>query len=435
MLGGGCAPTLAGTAPPARTTSPSTVAAPAPTGSASISTGAAAPLVGGPEPAPALPPGVGVYGPPAIEELRRRLAPDPLRDALVVEARRLARASHRPEPVDDARLDMAMNALARRQRGMELPSFELVDFLLGHFGLAEPAPQLSFARATEQSDAEIRDQMSGQLATFLAQIRAARIGVGIYRRPGDVMVVVGLQESNVELAPVPRTMPAGGATVVAGRLLEGRRRPEVIVTGPDGQVRELAAATDATDVGFQAPLRCDRGRGRYQIEVTGDDALGSGVVANFPVFCGVLPPREPPRGTPVPPGTPATGAEAEARVLTLMNRDRSAAGLPPLVLDPHLSEVARAHSRDMDEHDFVGHVSPTTGDALARVRRAGFSPSWLLENVARAYSPEEAEAGLMSSPGHRENILDRRVTRVGIGVVLGKPVSGIRPLLVTQVFL
>ncbi|MEO5770003.1 MAG: CAP domain-containing protein, partial [Polyangia bacterium] len=209
---------------------------------------------------------------------------------------------------------------------------------------------------------------------------------------------------------------------------------EVIVTTPDGHARELPTSIDATGVSFRAVVRCDQGRGRYQVEVTGIDALGTAVVANFPVFCGVAPPAQPPAALPVR-SQPWTAAESEARLLDLVNRDRRAAGLPPVALDKALSVVARAHSQDMADHGFVGHVSPSTGNALDRVRRSGFRPALLLENVGRAYSPDEVEAGLMQSPGHRANILYRGVTRIGIGVVVGKEVTGTSPLLVTQVFM
>jgi uncharacterized protein YkwD len=93
--------------------------------------------------------------------------------------------------------------------------------------------------------------------------------------------------------------------------------------------------------------------------------------------------------------------------------------------------VARAHSTDMQQHHFFGHVSPTTGNAADRAHKASIDAMLILENVARAFSPTEAERGLMNSPGHRANILNRDATRVGIGVVLD-PAD--HELLVTQMF-
>ena len=99
--------------------------------------------------------------------------------------------------------------------------------------------------------------------------------------------------------------------------------------------------------------------------------------------------------------------------------------------------MARAHSADMLAHGFVGHISPTTGSAADRLRRAHIDAARILENVARAYSPGEAERGLMASPGHRANVLDREATHLGIGVAVGPPQKdgGATALLVTQLFI
>lgn len=47
----------------------------------------------------------------------------------------------------------------------------------------------------------------------------------------------------------------------------------------------------------------------------------------------------------------------------------------------------------------------------------------------------EAHQALMGSPGHRANLMSTEVTHVGIGVVLGAPVSGRRAIYITEIFL
>ena len=86
----------------------------------------------------------------------------------------------------------------------------------------------------------------------------------------------------------------------------------------------------------------------------------------------------------------------------------------------------------MVDHAFIGHLSPRTGTAMDRVRRAGLTPELVFENVGRAYNPDEAESGFLGSPGHRGNLLDPRARRIGVGVVFGPEVTGTRPLFVTQ---
>src|SRR5690606_6531713 len=121
-------------------------------------------------------------------------------------------------------------------------------------------------------------------------------------------------------------------------------------------------------------------------EITAVDAAGSTVLANFPVWCN----EEPPASITVEPDEDDTqpvkdAAEAEARMLALVNRDRAAHSLPPLAPAEDVAAVARAHSREMRDTGVVAHVSPMTGTAADRVRAAGIRTPVVLENIARAY--------------------------------------------------
>ena len=134
------------------------------------------------------------------------------------------------------------------------------------------------------------------------------------------------------------------------------------------------------------------------------------------------------------PGAPLRPADAEILLLALVNRDRRTAGLPPLIADPALAAVARAHSQDMLANGFVGHISPTTGGPDERVKRAGIPFRHLAENVGRNSSVEELELGLMGSPGHRSAILDGQSIHVGIGVAIATPTPNEVVIYGTQLF-
>jgi uncharacterized protein YkwD/uncharacterized membrane protein required for colicin V production len=116
-------------------------------------------------------------------------------------------------------------------------------------------------------------------------------------------------------------------------------------------------------------------------------------------------------------GTLSPDPEAEQRMLELVNLERGRLGLPALVFDTALREVARAHSREMFERGYFSHTSPITGSPADRIRRAGIMPRVLGENLAFAPNVRIAHDGLMNSPGHRENILRPTYGRVGIGVI------------------
>jgi uncharacterized protein YkwD len=360
-------------------------------------------------------------------------APPPPRSPLVTRLEQAILDGARRSPLAvDARLEGAAAEIARRVGASGPPPNDLVEQALWLHGLVEPPPHLVVVTTARDADAtplvaEVRQQLPAILATG----RFRRLGVAAEPSGGELRVVVALQESYVELEPVPRALPAGGTAALVGKLRAPYARPEGFVTGPGGQVEKLPIA--ASGDRFAATFRC-AAVGRHQVELTGEDRGGPAVLANFPVFCGVEPPTQI-AATHVEAGGPVrTAADAEAALLQLLNADRARYQLPPLAIDPRLHRVARAHSEEMARRHVVSHVSPTTGSASDRLRTAGVDAQVVLENVARAYSPGEIERGWMESPGHRANILNGEVTALGIGVALGDEQDGVREIFATQVF-
>lgn len=111
--------------------------------------------------------------------------------------------------------------------------------------------------------------------------------------------------------------------------------------------------------------------------------------------------------------------QAEEEMLQLVNEERNIAGLPPVVADTALRDVARAHSRDMFTRGYFSHYSPDGVSPFDRMNAAGISYSYAGENLALAPSTKLAMQGLMNSPGHRANILNPNFKKLGIGVIDG----------------
>lgn len=346
---------------------------------------------------------------------------------------KLAKSAHRPVPLRDARLDAAADEIARIVPERAPPPNELVQGALWLHGIFEPPPQLLLTTMGEHEDDAFLQRLASDLPAELAQGRYARVGVGLEPLGnGETRVLVALQESFVTIAPLPRSLPVNARVELKGGLRGGFVKPEAFVTAPDGKVLTRMPLRGRASA-FAGSFTCGPQAGRYQVEITGDDSYGPTVLANFPLWCGQKAPRTlrevaPPGGHDEESATPTA---AEQTAFKLLNADRAHAGLPPLVWDEALANVARGHSVDMMTHDFFGHVSPTTGSAQDRVRRAGIDAQLLLENVARAFTAGESERGLMSSPGHRANILNPDVTHVGIGVAIEKESH---ELLLTQLF-
>jgi uncharacterized protein YkwD len=261
-----------------------------------------------------------------------------------------------------------------------------------------------------------------------------RFGVGVARRrpDGTGAIVFALQGSGVSTLPIPRAAASDGGVVIDAVIERRFHEPEVFVTFEGGDTRQVELEPGRPG-GFVAEIACGAHHGRHQIEIVASDATGATVLANFPVWCAAEPPRSL-TVDPVPHDAPIDGpAQAEQRLLASVNRDRAAAGLPSLRWDDAVAAVARSYSEEMRRTGLVAHISPTSGSAADRVRAANITTRMVLENIARAYSLNEAHQALMGSPGHRANLMSVAATHIGIGVAFGDDRSGRRELFITQV--
>jgi uncharacterized protein YkwD len=144
------------------------------------------------------------------------------------------------------------------------------------------------------------------------------------------------------------------------------------------------------------------------------------------------PSHTPPVGsTPAPPSAGCLGsapaavdAQAEQKVLELVNAERRQRGLVELRAAPVLADAARLHARDMANDNYVDHDSFDRSDGrLAKAcewseRVLRFVPDehQLAENIAAgASTPQEVVEGWMRSPVHRRNMLGTAFTELGVG--------------------
>jgi uncharacterized protein YkwD len=333
----------------------------------------------------------------------------------------------------DGRLDRVARDIARVTGARRPPPPEAVAFLLWHYGVVEPEPNLFLLRGDSGAESSALATLSTQLATAPAASAWRRLGIGVERGGGQWSAVVLLQEKHLDVEPVPRALRSGNQTTIAGRVQPAFRSPEVLVTPPLGAVER--PVTRVRGNAFSARIVCNLGDGAYQVEIAGEDERGPRVLANFPIYCGLTPPASFRVEAATAPAV-TDPVQLERQLLDLLDGDRRAAGLPPLVRDPRLAAVARRYSREMAETGEVAHVSPRTGNVIDRVRGAGITPAptILAENVGSAASAADAERAFMGSPGHRDNILHRDVTHVGVGVAVGKGQGGMVSLFFTQVF-
>lgn len=367
------------------------------------------------------------------------IARTPFEDAVAAVIPEAARQAGRsPVPVADRRLSAACADLAEIIPAQVGPDATLatsaIEFALARHGIIESQAWLVFGWSPLDAPAQFIDQLRPRLVAALHGDPASRFGVGVaQRRPdGTAAIVFALQASSVSTLPIPRAV-AADADIQIDAVIDSRYRdPEVFVTRDDGRTRQLDLRSGRPG-GFVARIACDDRIGRQQIEITGNDAAGATVLANFPVWCGSAPPSSI-RFDPAPDEPDDSPVQAERYLLDSANRDRVAAGLPELVWDSALAEVARTYSEEMHRTHLVAHISPTTGSVADRVRAAQITARVVRENVARTSGAREAHRALMSSPGHRANLMSTEVARIGIGVVFEDGIAGQRDLFITQVF-
>jgi uncharacterized protein YkwD len=107
----------------------------------------------------------------------------------------------------------------------------------------------------------------------------------------------------------------------------------------------------------------------------------------------------------------------QAHVVALVNQERAAAGLAPLVVNETLADGAQEYADLMAEANFFSHNGPDGSDVTARAEAAGYT-SWtfLAENLAAGQpTPDRVVQAWMNSPTHRANILALDAAEVGLG--------------------
>lgn len=113
----------------------------------------------------------------------------------------------------------------------------------------------------------------------------------------------------------------------------------------------------------------------------------------------------------------------EKELFSAVNRERRLHGAKELKWNDVLSKEARSQSFSMWKYGFFSHEDPLRGDLAARLRRAGVSWHGCAENIFREegyrYPVKAALDGWMSSPGHRQSLLDTKFTQTGMGVMIG----------------
>lgn len=287
----------------------------------------------------------------------------------------------------------------------------------------DAAPMIYAARGSTPAMAEaLADALGPGLGS------ATHVGAGVVERDGAFVAVVLTSSRGARLDPFPQRLRAGARAQLSGQLRAGLCDARVYVTRPSGRVEELAAPRGVwfrVSIPFAEP-------GRHVVEVVGDGPLGPTVAALFPVAVGAAAIEEPQAEVAAEPAADLPGAEAA--VLAALQALRAKHGLPGLVMDARLAEVARRHTEAMRAAGTLGHIVPGSPGPEERVRAARIPYRRLLENVATSSTALEAHAAAVASPAHLRNMLEPGIRQVGIGLARELSASGRTRVYLAEIF-
>ncbi|SFJ05541.1 CAP domain-containing protein [Jannaschia pohangensis] len=107
-----------------------------------------------------------------------------------------------------------------------------------------------------------------------------------------------------------------------------------------------------------------------------------------------------------------------ADALDLASRERARVGLSALRHDPRLAAAAEVQATFMAREGRIGHVGPGGSSFGDRIRATGYQGCYGAENVAAGQRTSAAVTrSWMGSDGHRQNILNGRMTDGAVAAV------------------
>jgi uncharacterized protein YkwD len=116
--------------------------------------------------------------------------------------------------------------------------------------------------------------------------------------------------------------------------------------------------------------------------------------------------------------------DAEKAIVEMTNRERAKKGLPPLKPNPILTKVARGHSTNMGKQNKADHILSDGKSPGDRTKEGGYRFEVCGENVGwgdwtekKRWTNQKMMDEWMNSQAHRENILHKEFTEIGVGII------------------
>ncbi|MEJ0001761.1 MAG: CAP domain-containing protein [bacterium] len=118
----------------------------------------------------------------------------------------------------------------------------------------------------------------------------------------------------------------------------------------------------------------------------------------------------------------------------LTNKERADNGAAPLTENALLDKAAQEKADDMARNGYFAHTSPEGKTPWYWFQQVGYNYIYAGENLAvNFFESNDVAQAWMNSPTHRENIVKKEYTEIGIGVATGT-YQGHNTVFVAQLF-
>jgi len=180
---------------------------------------------------------------------------------------------------------------------------------------------------------------------------------------------------------------------------------------PSASTQPTASPSSAAPAPSTAPSAAPQPTATSQARAAAPGA-GSAAAPVVPAPAPVAPP--PAQPTTEPPVVPAPQTALSNEIVVLTNAERAKGGLAPLTVSACLTDQINHRTAVLVQEGRFEH------DPLQPVVDACGMGSGMGENLILGYSSAAAAVqGWMDSPGHRDNLMNPRYTKIGVGCTLG----------------
>jgi len=316
----------------------------------------------------------------------------------------------------DAALARVAERFARRQAEGEAPlDASEISFALRAEGSPYVWPRAWTLEGGDLTSAAAVERMHGWLATF-DDGGERRCGVALATTAERSVVSAVAIDALADLEPLPVRARAGTWIDVDASVLVPASDAKVVVLGPRGTPYYVPTSFDGQRA--RARFNVDR-PGAFLVQLLASVGGGPRPVLEATIYVDARPPSS--FFSDAAPGEPpkplGAGADVTSALFDMVNQARQSEQSPPLVRDANLDAIAERHAVAMRKLGRIAHDAGD-GDPNSRAEAAQLGILVTGENVAHTVDVTRAHRTLWASPSHRENLLQPRFDRVGIGIAL-----------------